>query len=77
MGIFEVVETIRVVMAMQLKELLSQYELLDKVIAYLKDEGANLSTFTTALTIIVSCAPFSLPQPYVTICYKHAMSKCC
>lgn len=44
MGVFEVVETMRVVMAMQLKELFSQYELLDKVFVYVKDEGANLNT---------------------------------
>jgi hypothetical protein len=77
MGIFKVPETNGVVMAMQLKKLLSQYELLDKVIMYVKDEGANLSTFTTALTIIISCVPLSLPQPYAIVYYEHAMFKCC
>jgi hypothetical protein len=33
-------------MAMQLKYLLARYELLGKVLSYVKDEGANLNTFT-------------------------------
>jgi hypothetical protein len=60
-----------------LKDLFAQYELLNKVIAYVKDEGANLNTLTTKLTSIVSCVPLQLPQPYTTICYGHAISKCC
>ncbi len=42
----------------------------------MKDENANLNTFTMALTNNVFCDPFMLPQPYATICYGHAMSKC-
>jgi hypothetical protein len=74
MGLFEVHET---TMVIQLKALLVQNELLDKVITYVKDESANLNTFTMALTNNVSCDPFMLPQPYATICYGHAMFKCC
>jgi hypothetical protein len=44
---------------------------------YVKDEGANLNTFTMALMSIVSCVPLMLLQPYVTISYGHAMFKCC
>ncbi len=62
-------------MDVQLKDLLVPYNLLDKVIAYVKDEGINLKTLTTTLINIVSCFPFSLPQPYVASCYGHAMSK--
>ncbi len=36
-------------MAMQLKDFLVQYKLLDKVMAYVKDEGVNLSTLTKGL----------------------------
>jgi len=59
------------------RNLLAWYELLDKVITYVKYEGANLSTFTMALMSIVSCVPFMLLQPYGTISYGHGMSKCC
>jgi len=56
MGIFEVLETLRAAMAIQFKDLLVQYNLLDKIIAYVKDEGVNLNTFTLALINIVSCS---------------------
>jgi len=75
--IFEVHETLGVAMAIQLKDLLAWYNLLDKVIAYIKDEGVNLNTFTTTLPNIVSYVFLLLPQPYVISCYGHAMSKCC
>jgi hypothetical protein len=64
-------------MAIQLKALLAWYELLDKVIAYVKDENVNMNTLTMALTNIVSYDTFMLLQPYATIYYGHAMSKCC
>jgi hypothetical protein len=34
----------RIIMARQMKKLLSSYNLLDKLIAYVKDKGGNLST---------------------------------
>jgi len=43
--------------AIQLEDLLAWYELLDKVITYVKDEGANLNTFTITSTNVVSCVP--------------------
>ncbi len=42
----------------------------------MKDKGANLNTLTTTITNIVSCVPLVLLQPYVVICYGHAMFKC-
>jgi len=52
-------------MVLQLKILLPCFDLCDKVIMYVKDEGANLNTFTDALTNIVSCAPWLLAKLYV------------
>jgi hypothetical protein len=75
-GIFEIHETIGVTMALQLKDLLIQYDLLDKGISYVKDGCANLNTPIMILIRIVPCAPFMLPQLYV-VCYDHAMFKCC
>ncbi len=46
MGFFEAIDTSRVTMVAQVKELLSFYNLLDKlIIAHVKDEGGNLYTF--------------------------------
>jgi hypothetical protein len=53
MGIFEVHEIIWVTMALQLKDLLVQYNLFDKVIAYAKDKGTIVNTFTITLTNIM------------------------
>jgi len=39
------INTIGVIMAMQVKDLLASYNLLDKLVAYVKDEGGNLSAF--------------------------------
>jgi hypothetical protein len=61
MGIFEVHEALGVAMAVQFKDLLAWYNLLDKVITYVKDKGSNLNTFVMALTNILSCALFLLP----------------
>jgi len=43
-GLFEAIDMFGVVMVAQMKELLSSYNLLNKLIAYVKDEGGNLST---------------------------------
>jgi hypothetical protein len=64
-------------MVVKLRDLFAWYELLDKVIAYVKDEGANLNTLIIRLTSIISCVPLQLSQPHVAIYYGHAMSKCC
>jgi len=60
MGIFEVNDTFGVVMVAQVKELLSCYNLLDKLIAYMKDKRGNLSTLAITLSSMVSCVPLKL-----------------
>jgi hypothetical protein len=68
-GIFEVHNTIGVAIANQVKVLLDFFGLLDKVIAYLKDEGSNLSTLTLALVNVVTCYPLQLISPFVGSCF--------
>jgi hypothetical protein len=43
-GLFEVINTIGVAMVAQVKDFFSSYSLLDKLIAYVEDEGNNLCT---------------------------------
>jgi hypothetical protein len=43
-GLFEVTNTIGVAIVAQVKEPFSSYNLLDKLIAYVEDEGDNLCT---------------------------------
>ncbi len=54
MGLFEIVDTTWVIMAMQVKNFLSFYNLLEKLIPYVKDEGGNLLTLARILPSIVN-----------------------
>jgi hypothetical protein len=42
-SIFKVHETLGTTMVLQLKELFARFDLCEKVITYVKDEGANLT----------------------------------
>jgi hypothetical protein len=53
--LFEVHDTISATMANQVKTLLNSFNLFNKIVACVKDEGSNLST----LTFVISCLPFS------------------
>ncbi|KAJ7552447.1 hypothetical protein O6H91_06G055400 [Diphasiastrum complanatum] len=76
-GLFETLDTSGAAMALQLKELLSQYNLTSRIIGYVKDEGANLNMMTNALIFVVDCEPLNLCEPYAGTCFGHVMSKCC
>jgi hypothetical protein len=41
--------------------------------AYVKDEGNNLSTMTNALTFVVFCKLLWLTTPFIGSCWGHAM----
>jgi hypothetical protein len=60
MGLFEATDTFGVAMVTQVKELLLSYNLLDKLITYMKDEGGNMSTLARALSFVVGCALLKL-----------------
>jgi hypothetical protein len=44
MGLFEATNITRITVATHVKEFLSSYNFLDKLVAYVKDESGNLST---------------------------------
>ncbi len=46
--------------------LLAKFQLIDRVIAYVKDENFNLNAFTTTLFLIVKYAPLQLVKPYAS-----------
>jgi hypothetical protein len=80
MGLFEAPDMARITMVMQVKDLLSFYNLLDKIIAYVKDEGGNLSTLARALSYVVNCAPMALVVPWqgslFGSCFQESMPLC-
>jgi hypothetical protein len=41
-----------------IKVFLDSFDLFEKIIPYVKDEGFNLNTLSNALTTVVSCVPF-------------------
>ncbi len=57
--------------------MLAKHGFITWVIAYVKDEGGNVSTMTIALTSMVSCQALGLTTPFVGSCWGQAMSKCC
>jgi len=64
-------------MANHVKVLLDFFGLLDKIIAYVKDEGSNLSTLILALTHVVICSPLQSTSSFVGPCFGHTMLKAC
>jgi len=62
-------------MVEQMKDLLGSFGLLNKVIAFVKDKGANLRIMTTTLKNIVSCDMLDFPTPFAGTCWGHVMSK--
>jgi hypothetical protein len=52
-------------MALQVNEVLTKHGFNVQVIAYVKDEGGNLSTKTTVLMFVVSCEVLGLTTPFV------------
>ncbi len=47
-SIFKVHETLGTTMVLQVKDLFAHFDLCEKIITYVKDEGVNLNTFKTA-----------------------------
>jgi len=72
---FETPKTFKVALAEQMKSLFTTYELTNKVIVYVKDEGTNLNMLAFALTNVVSCELLQLPSPFSGTFFGHVMSK--
>ncbi len=69
-GLFTIERTMGNTTAEQMKHLLGSFGLLNKVIAFVKDEGIN-----TTLKSIVFCDMLDLPTPFIGTCWGHTMSK--
>jgi hypothetical protein len=76
-GLFEVHETIRLSMVVQLCSLLENYDLMHHMIKFVKDENINLMSMATTLCFIVECCLLKLQWVYEGMCFGHIMSKAC
>ncbi len=64
-------------MVRKLTELLDQYDLRKKIIAYANDEGANLNAMTIVLKSIVNWEVLGMEENFQGICFGHAFFKVC
>jgi hypothetical protein len=64
-------------MAKKLLKLLDQYDLRKKIVAYCKDESANLNAMTTILKFVVNCEVVGMEESFQGTCFGHAFSKAC
>jgi hypothetical protein len=76
-GVFEVQNIIVVAMTNQVIFLFNSFDLLNKIIVYVKSKGLNLNTLIKGLKSIVyvCCSPLQLLAPFVKLCLSHAKSK--
>jgi hypothetical protein len=63
MGFFEATNMVGVTILALLKNLLSPYNFLDKLIAYVKYEGGNEFMLAQAFNSMVNCIPLGLVAP--------------
>jgi hypothetical protein len=76
--LFEIVKTTRQMLAKNLIDLLDAYDLQNKVITYLKDEGSNLNSLTNcAWKPIVKCETLGLKESFQGTYFGHVFSKAC
>jgi hypothetical protein len=64
-------------MVLQVNVLLSKHGFNVCVIAYVKNEGGNISTMIYALIFVVSYENLDLFTPFIWTCWGHAMFKNC
>jgi hypothetical protein len=65
MGLFEMNETIRHSMAIQLQVLLDKFGLLHLVITFVKDEGINLSAMAIVMHSLIDYEPLKILKVYL------------
>jgi hypothetical protein len=64
LDLFKVAKPTGQVLAKSLVDLLDAYGLRNKIIAYVKGEGSNLNTLTSALNFVVKCETLGLEESF-------------
>jgi hypothetical protein len=65
-GLFEVTDISGIATVLKLQKLLDRFVLIEKIVAYVKNEGSNLQTCASALNFVVSCNSLG--------CWSHLMA---
>ncbi len=72
-SLFEVPNIFGEILAKIVNPLLVQFQLLDKVFVYIKDERSNSWTFES----VTSCKLLELKKPFASTHFGHMMGKVC
>jgi hypothetical protein len=64
-------------LAKDLTNLLNKYDLMKKIIPYVKDKRFNLNIMIPTLKSIVSCDILGLTESFQGSCFGHAFFKAC
>jgi hypothetical protein len=75
--LFKANETIGQTMVRNLIKLLDQYDLRKKIVAFVKDEVANLNAMTTTLKFVVDYEVFGMEESFQGTFFGHALFKAC
>ncbi len=57
--------------------LLDEYDIKNKSITYVKDEGSNLNTMVNVFEFVVKCEVLGLEENFQGTCFEHVFSKAC
>ncbi len=76
-GLFETTKTTRQALNVNLSNLLDSFGLRKKIIAFVKDQGANLNVMTLTLRFVVSYDILGLEESFNRSCFGHVFSKAC
>jgi hypothetical protein len=74
-SLFETTKTTSQALIRNLKKLLDSYGLRKKIIAYVKNEGANLNFMATSFKFVVNYKVLGLEENFNDTCFGHAFSK--
>jgi hypothetical protein len=78
-GLFEVPNTIGATLFEIVKPLLAQYQLIKKIVAYMKDEGSNLNILASTFLQVVNYELLQLTSQYTCMfqaCHEQNMPIC-
>jgi hypothetical protein len=70
---FEVPNTYGATFVEIVKPFLVQFQLTNKVLIYVKDEGSNLSTLESVDSTTTSCKLLELKKPFACTCFGHVI----
>jgi hypothetical protein len=74
---FEVPNTYGATFVEIVKPLLVQFQLTNKILTYMKDEGSNLNTLESVHSTTTNCKLLDLAKPIAYTRFGHVMSKVC